>query len=228
MSKFIAQDVELSLWMRFCDWLAGRKNRKKLLKEFCHKCNIKYPVSSLNANLLPDEYLISDKEIEYLYSIRDKMILSIYNKYSKCQDELGNEIVELEGKKNTEKDLYLKGVEKLKGINLRLSKETDSLMKITLQGDKNAQAAFNENQKAEVDSLEVEILQKKQTMDDNLDNWKSQVEIIDKVIDNQIKRYITNSTKKIQDQLNFTVFNYAVNDYSDTAKEKIKGGRHEK
>lgn len=225
---FVARDIEPSRRVR---WHSARRaflNRKLTLKKFCLESGIAYPPEPGRKYVLPKNYMIEDKEVEYLARVRDNIILARHSIYLETQKKLAAETANVQVQVKNNRD-YLQSEERnLRDLENNLAKSDDPSTILWLQGTIAKQTAKIKNiidDNLLWDTLLDTLLK---TDKENLNNWRKQVEIISTALDMQTNRYIMSSTKRIQKKLNYTNFVYHEEDYSDGVKRILKKDDDEK
>lgn len=221
--EYEPNEIQLSFWTNVHDFFAGFSDRKDLLKRFCHENNIEYPVDTSKHHHFPDGYLIKTDEISYLSKLRDKIIIEQFESYKKCQNDIKQLLTSLNGKLEYEESVLPILKKEREQIVGKLSVEKDTTNKIFFEDERNKKDASIKNCMSNIDTIKADIQAEEDKYKENRKSWHKEVDYIEKVIDLQAKKYITNATKKIRRKLNYTIFSHVLDDYSDSVKELMEG-----
>ena len=225
---FIAKDFEVSLYVRFHNFIAGFFDRKDLLKEFCTKNAIDYKPQKDKKYKLPDSYLIEHGELKYLAGVRDKIILSFYERYKAAQDLNFQESKRLDAEIDNIKDIIEDYKIKLATRKKQLASTKDPLERIHLQDAIGGLETSILNEKSNLASLESDLEQHRNLIKSNIKSWEKQIDIVNNIFAIRKEVFNRNLSRKVVKYLNFTKFYSRYQDYSDSVKQILKGEFNEK
>lgn len=220
---YIAKDFDINLYVRLHNYFIGLFGREDLLKDFCTKNDIDYRPKKDHKYKMPDSYLIKHGELKYLSGIRDKIILSFYEKYKKLQDENQQECQRLEGEVKNLKEIIESNKSKLSSCKKKLSVTNNSLMRVHLQDQIGGLETSIENEKSDLIELETTVKNHKATIDNNIANWNKQIDIINNIFAIRKEVFNRNISRRIAKELNYTNCISEFLDYSDSVKPILKG-----
>lgn len=226
--QFTPENFELSFGSSLRLWWHGVMDRKNIMKRFCLDNGIDYPPDSSKHYVMPKSYLIDADEIAYLGKIRDNALLKQYDRYDKCQKDIMTLITEIKEKMTSEKAYIEHEKAYLTDLEKELKSATDSSNIISLESRKKSQVAKVENLLKEYSEWEGHRDALGQTMVGNLKSWEGQIGVTNGILDEKISAYCNSATKRIKNQLNFTIFKYVNPDYGDEIKKIIEGKEHER
>lgn len=224
---FIAKEVRVGFMTNSKISLSGFFARKNYYKKFCADNGIDLPLRYDRKHILPDEYLIRNHNIEYLFKIRDKMIVEAYDAYRRNDDLLDAEISNINSRIENMKTFLKNEDDKLHKVRALLSKEKDPQQYIFYESKEYEISTKIANQTVELNRMNAwanTLMRKKH---ENKGNWNHQVDIINGYIKQYVSKYINNLGKKIIKKLDFDEFTFDNFDYAGQAKE-IMGSSYAK
>ncbi len=223
---FVARDYEFSNYVKLHNYFAGLFGRKDFLRVFCSRNGIDYKPVKGKRYVMPANYLIEHRELNFLNGVRNKIVASFYDDYEDIQlmnlkahrekvEEIKqqNEIVQEAKNQN---DYYRAKLTEAK-------RKKNSISIIHFQSMLSSQKVKIKNEKNRLPALEAEKkdLEKKYVL--NCENWKKQLEVLDNSFNDRKMRFEKNISKHVRDRLNYTEFYSELGDYSESVKTILEG-----
>lgn len=216
--SYIAREVKVSFFVNFKISFNGFFARKNFFKKFCADSGIDLPLRYDRKHILPEEYLIRNRIIEYIFEIRDKMIVSAYETYYRNDEILNVEIANTNARIENMKKYLANEEEKLKKIKMLLGKEKDPQQYIFYESKEYEATSRIGNQTVELNSINawsVALMKKKH---ENQASWLHQIDLINGYIRQYVLKYMFNIGRKVVRKLDFDDFTCDNFDYAGQAK----------
>ena len=225
---FVPKNAIIRIAPRFKIWATSLLSRKNLKKDFMVKNGIKNH-DKVDDAILPKYYLIQHKNNDYIAKIRDSIILDKFEQYKRIQLSLLNVIKIVENKRQiaemnlmNERSLLVEQKQKL--VNAKRTKNDMNIIAYQASvAELETTIAADENR---LDNIKSNLKQLKLQEEKNLKQWLKQVDFIDSTIQNLVRSYEANITKKIKNTYNFGRFETHIKDYSASAKQVISGEKY--
>lgn len=224
--KFKAKDYEATLYTRLHNYFAGLFGRKDYFKSFCHNNGIDYPLVDGKKYRVPDSYLIEHSELKFLAGVRDKSLLSLYDKYKDYQLKTTQEINKTQSQIANQEDYIESLKEHLKRIKEKLAREKDPSNKLRFQKNRGCLESKISNEKSTLAEYKQQLNSFTKILQSNTDSWIKQVEIVDSIFELRKNAFEKNLTKCIRRILNYTDFVCVLPSYSNSVKQILKGEYH--
>lgn len=206
--RYEYESIDFSLRVRLRSWIVGFFGRRNMLKAFCQKNRVDYPIQTSKKYNLPEQYLVEHNEINRIAELRDKITLVMYKKYAKKQQQIDGLTKKKEDDLVHNKEVLEGDKVQLVKLKKKLATEKDPQEIISIESRVGTKEASIKNMKEKIKTDEDEIKSYEKMKKNNIGNWKKQVEIILKTEDTQNSSFIANITKKITKQLGYDDFAY--------------------
>lgn len=221
-AKYDINDIRLSKSVRFHTYIAKIFDRKCLLKKFIQELHLD-STKKINKQVLPEKFQIEIEEIDYLYAIRDKIIINDFKHYVSAQNNVSDLIISQKSSIKENEQLITEESTKLNSLKDRLKSETDPNNKIAFQDKISKLTSGICSLKVAVSNSKDLIEKLEKTKITNTKNWKSHIELVEKTIEAQISIYIKGATKKIEKKFGYTSFSHIKALYKKEMENIING-----
>ena len=229
--KYRATSVNLAFRIRLNRYLKGTYDRGTVHKKFKQELHLDEKLTEEQKFVFPENFLIITNEIEYLYLIRDQAIRQKFQQYKETQEALNEAIIELENSIKTDKALKAKEEQKLTDSREGLKEARTPDDKIAYQDSIHKTQAGIKNIEIRIARDEGELEEKIKTRDEeNVREWRNQVELVEKAVEREILRYRKSVTRRIERKYGYTTFSHRKGAYEGemvniVAGEVLKGDK---
>ena len=202
----------------------ARHDRRALYKQFQNDLHLDKLEAKNISFVLPKLYNISTNEINYLYTVRNTILIRFHNRYyAVVQRYIDSRINDLEREHALLKNRRVDEKKYLDNLTAKLKRTKDHQDYIALQSNVAKASTALTNTDSAIKGCEDEVAGLIRAKKDNLANWHKQVEIIEDVIETAIGNYIKRATSKIELEYGFTNFTHNIAKYNDEITKIIEG-----